>query len=93
MKKWLSLIALFSVMAIAGAVSSPSANAMMLNGSVHALKTEQTGLVEKTYYRCWWRNGYRHCGHRYYRRHYYHRYYYRHYYHRPYRWCIGLCWY
>ena len=92
MKKWLSMIALFSVMAIGAAASISSANATVLTTGIHALKAEQTGLTEKAYYRCWWHNGYRHCGHRYYRRYYHHRHYYRPYYYRPYRWCIGLCW-
>jgi hypothetical protein len=89
MKKLLSLVALCCAMAIAGAVSSPSANATMLTSGVHSLKAEQAGVAEKAYYRHYY---HRHYYHRYYRRHYYHRHYYRHYYYRPYRWCIGLCW-
>ena len=51
MKKLLSLIALFSVIAIGAAVSVSSANAATLTSAVHALKAEQTGVVEKAYYR------------------------------------------
>ena len=50
MRKLQSLIALFGVIAITGAFSSPSANATVLTSDVHALKTEQTSFVDKAYY-------------------------------------------
>jgi len=61
MRKLLSVIALFSVIAIASAFSNSSANAMVLTTDVHALKAEQAGVAEKTAVRCWWHNGRRHC--------------------------------
>jgi hypothetical protein len=61
MRKLLSLIALFGVIAIADIALSPSANATVLTTGVHALKAEQAGVVEKTAVRCWWRNGRRIC--------------------------------
>ena len=63
MRKLFSLIALFSVIAIAGAVSISEANAATLTSAVHSLKAEQTSVVEKAHYRCWWHNGHRHCRH------------------------------
>ena len=50
MRKLQSLIALFGVIAITGAFSSPSANATVLTSDVHALKAEQTSFVDKAYY-------------------------------------------
>lgn len=61
MKMLLSLIALFGVIAIADVAVSPSANAATLNTGIHALKAEQSGVVEQARMRCWWRNGRRHC--------------------------------
>jgi hypothetical protein len=61
MGRSLSLIALLGVIAIAGVVSIPSANATVLTSDVHTLKAEQVGVAEKTGMRCWWRNGRRHC--------------------------------
>ena len=60
MRRLLSLIALFGVIAIAGIASIPSANATVLTTGIHALKAEQTGVAEKTA-TCWWRNGRRVC--------------------------------
>ena len=51
MRKLQSLIALFGVIAITGAFSSPSAKATVLTSDVHALKAEQTSFVDKAYYR------------------------------------------
>jgi hypothetical protein len=61
MGRLLSLIALFGVMAFASVASIPSAHAAALSSGIHALKTEQTSVAEKTATRCWWRNGRRHC--------------------------------
>ncbi len=87
MRKWLSFIALCCAMAMAFGVYAPSARAAALTSSVLTLKADQTNFVEKTRYRCWWRDGYRRCGytrgwrhHRYWRHRYgwRHRYYRRH---------------
>ena len=67
MGRLLSLIALFGVIVIADVGLSPSANATVLTTDVHALKTGQTSVVEKAYYR----RGYYRGG--YYRRGYYRR--------------------
>jgi hypothetical protein len=94
MRKLLSLIALFCAMAIGTGTSVSSANAATLTSAVHAIKAEQTSVVERAYYRHYYHRHYYHryyYRHRYYRRHYYHRHYYPYYY-RPYRYCIGLCW-
>jgi hypothetical protein len=61
MRKLLSLIALFGVIAIADIALSPSANATVLTTGIHALKTEQAGVAELARTTCWWRNGRRHC--------------------------------
>ena len=61
MKLFLALIALFGVIAIADIAVSPSANATTLTTGVHALKSEQSGVVEKARTTCWLRNGRRHC--------------------------------
>jgi hypothetical protein len=67
MKILLSLIALFGVIIIADVGLSPSASATVLTNDVHALKTGQTSVVEKAYYRRgFYRGGY-------YRRGYYRR--------------------
>lgn len=87
MKKWLSLIALGCAMAIGLGANSPAARAAALTNGVLALKPDQTTLIAKARYRCWWHNGYRRCGytrgwrHRYWRHHGYgwrHRYWRRH---------------
>ena len=70
MRKLLSLIALFCVMAIGAGVSS--ANAATLTSAVQSLKAQQTGVAEKAYYRRGYHRGY------------YHRRYYGGYYHRGY---------
>jgi hypothetical protein len=98
MRKLLSFIALACAMILAFGANAPSARAGALTSSVLALKLEQPNLVEKAYYRCWWRYGYRHCGyrhgwrHRYWRHHHWRQRYWRrhHYYgyyngYRPYR--------
>ena len=72
MRKLLSLIALFCVMAIGAGVSVSSANAATLTSAVQSLKAQQTGVAEKAYYRRGYHRGY------------YHRRYYRGYYHRGY---------
>ena len=51
MRKLLSLIALFCVMAIGAGVSVSSANAATLTSAVQSLKAQQTGVAEKAYYR------------------------------------------
>ena len=51
MRKLLSLIALFCVMAIGAGVSVSSANAATLTSAVQSLKAQQTSVVEKAYYR------------------------------------------
>jgi len=73
MKVFLSLIALFSLIAITDIALSPSANAATVTTGIHALKSEQTGVAKKAYYRrgygygygvhrrCWWRYGRRIC--------------------------------
>ena len=72
MRKLLSLIALFCVMAIGAGVSVSSANAATLTSAVQSLKAQQTGVAEKAYYRRGYHRGY------------YHRRYYGGYYHRGY---------
>ena len=69
MNKLLSLLALFGVMAIAGATSSSTANASQLSSALHSFTLEQASAVEKAYY---------------YRRHYYHRHHYHRHYRRWY---------
>ena len=70
MRKLLSLIALSCAMAIAFGAYAPRASAAVLTTGVAALSGEQTSSVQKAYYRCWWRDGYRQCGYRHHRRHY-----------------------
>ena len=65
MRKLLSLIALFGVMAIGAGVSVSSANAATLTSAVQSLKAQQTGVAEKAYYRRGYHRGYYH--RRYYR--------------------------
>ena len=77
MQKLQSLIALFGMIAIAGAFSSLSAKATVLTSDVHALKAEQTSFVDKAYYRRYYHR-------RYYRRGFYGRRYYGGYYRRGY---------
>jgi len=60
MKVFLSLIALFSLIAITDIALSPSANAATVTTGIHALKSEQTGVAEQVRYRCWWGHGRRH---------------------------------
>ncbi|MBS0235621.1 MAG: hypothetical protein JSR99_19310 [Proteobacteria bacterium] len=76
MKKWLSLVALCCAMAVGFGAYAPEARAAAaLTNGVLALKPNQTNLIEKARYRCWWHNGYRRCGythgwrHRYWRHH------------------------
>jgi hypothetical protein len=64
MRKLLSLIALSCAIAMAFGAYAPGARAAALTTGVLALKVEQPATVQKAYYRCWWRNGYRHCGFR-----------------------------
>lgn len=61
MKMFLSLIALFGVIAIADVAVSPSANATTLTTSIQALNTQHAGAVQQARMSCWWRNGRRHC--------------------------------
>ncbi|RUO97938.1 hypothetical protein [Hyphomicrobium sp.] len=75
MRKWLSLIALCCAMSIGFGIYSPGARAAALTSSILALKGDQSNLVEKTRYRCWWQDGYRRCG---YTRGWRHRHYWRH---------------
>jgi hypothetical protein len=99
MRKLLSLVALSCVMAVAFGAFAPRANATLLPSGVVTLKVEQADAVQKAYYGCWWRDGYRHCGyrHRYWRHHYgwHHHYGWRHrywrhrYYHRHHYWREG----
>lgn len=76
MRKLLSLIALSCAMAIAFGAYAPRAGATVLTTGVAALSGEQTSSVQKAYYRCWWRYGYRHCGYSHHR--WRHGYYWRH---------------
>ena len=48
MRKLLSLIALFGVIAIADLALSPSANATVLPTGIHALKAEQAGVARES---------------------------------------------
>ena len=57
MRKLLSLIALFCVMAIGAGVSVSSANAATLTSAVQ-LQAQQTGVAEKAYYRRGYHRGY-----------------------------------
>jgi len=91
MRKLLSLIALFSAMAIGAGLSVSCANAATLTSAVHSLKAEQTSVVEKTYYHRGYHRGYYHRGyhHRRYYGGYYHRGYYGYGYHRRCWWHNG----
>ena len=51
MKVFLSLIALFGLIAITDIALSPSANATTVTSGIHALKTAQTCVAKKAYYR------------------------------------------
>jgi hypothetical protein len=67
MRKLLTLIALSFVAAVAGGISSSTANASPLTSAAHSFKAKQTGVVEKAYYRRY----YRRVARRHYRRAYY----------------------
>jgi hypothetical protein len=80
MRKFLTLVALSSAMAIAGGVASvSSAKAATLLSGVHALKVEQANIAEKAYY---YHRRHRHWHHR----HWHHRHCWWHHGHRHCRW-------